>query len=163
MYVQARYRATAEELWAWHLEGEKAFPATPEYGARPEPKEVFVEVGGRWGRHQRSDPTWLLAVEPVGERWRLYHLHTMPVREQVARGGAANLTAWPATSRRRGGRGRSGRIGGKRAPSQLPVGACQRGTGGVFSDMGYACGCAPTAAELRRRDDTGSDTRDAKY
>src|SRR5262249_9101416 len=43
------------------------------------------------------------------------------------------------------------------------AGACQRGTGGVFSDMGYACGCAPTAAELGRRDDTRSDTRDANY
>jgi hypothetical protein len=90
VYVQARSRATAEELWAWHLEGEKLFPAGD---SQPEPKELFVEVGARWGRHWRSDPTWLLAVEPVEECWRMYRLNAMPAREQIERGWAPRMTA----------------------------------------------------------------------
>lgn len=86
VYVQVRYKATVEELWGWHLEGEKLFPAAG--GNWPEPKDLFIEVGGRWGRHKRSDPTWLLAVEPVEECWRMYRLNGMPVREQIERGWA---------------------------------------------------------------------------
>jgi hypothetical protein len=90
-YVQARKAATVEELWAWHLEGEKLFPFDrPPDDARPAgPKELYVEVSARWGRHRRSDPTWLLAVEPVMECWRMYRLCGMPVRQQVAQGWAA--------------------------------------------------------------------------
>jgi hypothetical protein len=90
MYVQVRYKATAEELWTWHLEGEKIFGGG---GAWAEPKELFIEVSTRVGQHRRSDPTWLLAVEPVEECWRMYHLNRMPVREQIEQGWAPQRTA----------------------------------------------------------------------
>jgi hypothetical protein len=94
VYVQVRYGAAAEELWAWHLEGEEVFPqaAGPADDPPGEPKDLYVEVTGRWGRHWRSDPTWLLAVEPVEECWRMYRLSGMPVREQIERGWAPSMT-----------------------------------------------------------------------
>jgi hypothetical protein len=91
VYVQVRYKAAAEELLAWHLGGEEVFP--PADDARPEPKDLYVEMWGRWARHRRSDPTWLLAVEPVEECWRMYRLNGMPVRSQIERGWAPRITA----------------------------------------------------------------------
>jgi hypothetical protein len=90
MYIQARKKATVEELWAWHLEGEEIFPqaAVPTDDTQIEPKELFVEASGRWGKHRRSDPTWLLAVEPVEECWRIYRLCGVSLREQVEQGWA---------------------------------------------------------------------------
>jgi hypothetical protein len=45
-----------------------------------------VAVAARWAGHRRRDPTWLLAVEPVEECWRMYHLSGMPLRQQFERG-----------------------------------------------------------------------------
>jgi hypothetical protein len=88
MYLQARSKASVEELWAWHLEAEALFPAAHSAGdARPTgPKELYVEVAARWAGHRRRDRTWLLAVEPVEECWRLYWLSGMPLRKQFEAG-----------------------------------------------------------------------------
>lgn len=83
MYLQARHKATAEELCAWHLEAEKLFPAGD---TRPLPKDLYVETSERRARHRRGDPTWMLAVEPVEECWRMCRLNGMPVKEQIERG-----------------------------------------------------------------------------
>ena len=54
---------------------------------------------------------------------------------------------------RRGLTGRSTLVGKSMSPHPdhvAWVGTCQRGRGRVFSDAGYVCGGAPTAAELGR-------------
>lgn len=84
LYLQARKRTSVEELWAWHLEAEALFPigeATPNG-----PRELYVEVAARWAGHRRRDRTWLLAVEPIEECWRIYWLCGMPLRGQFERG-----------------------------------------------------------------------------
>lgn len=88
IYLQARRTASVEELWAWHREAESLFPAgDPAAGLPPgTPRELFVEVSARWARHRRRDRTWLLAVEPVEECWRMFWLGGMPLREQFERG-----------------------------------------------------------------------------
>jgi hypothetical protein len=87
LYVQARHKPSVEELWAWHLEGESLFPTgDPAGDARPGPRELHVEVSARWAGHRRRDRTWLLAVEPVEECWRLFWLCGMPLRRQFERG-----------------------------------------------------------------------------
>jgi hypothetical protein len=43
-------------------------------------------VSSRWAGHRRRDRTWLLAVEPVEEFWRIYWLRGMPLRQQFERG-----------------------------------------------------------------------------
>jgi hypothetical protein len=84
LYVQARKAATVEQLWGWHREGEALFPDHAAPGAtRPgDPRGLFVEVAARWAQHRRRDPTWLLAVEPVEECWRMYRLGGMPLGRQ---------------------------------------------------------------------------------
>ncbi|HJZ56536.1 MAG TPA: hypothetical protein VKE74_16340 [Gemmataceae bacterium] len=88
LYVQARNKTSVEEFWAWHLEGESLFPIGPPEGDNPPagPRELFVEVAARWARHRQRDRTWLLAVEPVEECWRIYWLRGMPLRRQFERG-----------------------------------------------------------------------------
>lgn len=88
IYLQVRSRASVEELWAWHLEAESLFPtAQPAGDARPrEPRDLYIEVSSRWAGHRRRDRTWLLAVEPVEEFWRIYWLRGMALREQFERG-----------------------------------------------------------------------------
>jgi hypothetical protein len=88
IYFQARKATTAEELWAWHVEAEQLFPACDPVASKPA-AELFVEVAARRGRHRRSDPTWLLAVEPFEECWRMWRLCGVSLREQVARGWAS--------------------------------------------------------------------------
>ena len=90
MYVQVKKGASVEELWAWHLEAEALFPDAAgavsgdvETGG---PKELYVAVSARWAGHRRRDRTWLLAVEPVGECWRMYHLCGMPLARQFELG-----------------------------------------------------------------------------
>ena len=80
--------ASVEELWAWHLEGEALFPVGPPAGDTPPggPRELYVEVAARWAGHRRRDRTWLLAVEPVEECWRIYWLRGMPLRQQFEQG-----------------------------------------------------------------------------
>jgi hypothetical protein len=89
IYLQVRTKASAEQLWAWHLEAEALFadaagPAPVEGGEGP--KDLFIGVAARWAMHRRRDRTWLLAVEPVGECWRMYHLSGMPLRRQFELG-----------------------------------------------------------------------------
>jgi hypothetical protein len=88
LYLQARKKPSVEDLWAWHLEAESLFPAAPTEGdAGPvEPRELYVEVSSRWAGHRRRDRTWLLAVEPVEECWRMYWLCGMPLRQQFELG-----------------------------------------------------------------------------
>lgn len=87
MYLQLRPKCSVEELWAWHREAESLFPPDATEGAsRAAPRELFVEVAARWSGHRRRDRTWLLAVEPVEECWRMYWLAGMPLREQFERG-----------------------------------------------------------------------------
>jgi hypothetical protein len=88
LYVQARRAATVEQLWAWHLEAEALFPDHEGVGEAPAggPMGLYVEVSARWSGHRRRDRTWLLAVEPVEECWRLYRLCGMPLRRQFDRG-----------------------------------------------------------------------------
>jgi len=83
VHAQVRNPATVEQLWGWHLDGEKLFPAG---GTRCEPVELYVEVARRWGRHRRDDSTWLLGVEPIGECWRMYWWRDVSLRRQVERG-----------------------------------------------------------------------------
>ena len=90
IYVQVRKKASAEELWSWHLEAEALFAGA----AEPAPveadsdsaKDLFVGIAARWATHRPCDRTWLLAVEPVGECWRMYHLSGMPLRRQFELG-----------------------------------------------------------------------------
>lgn len=90
IYVQVRRGASVEELWAWHLEAEALF--TDAAGAVPGdaggPRGLLVAVAARWAGHKLRDRTWLLAVEPVGECWRMYHLCGMPLSRQFERGWA---------------------------------------------------------------------------
>lgn len=88
VYLQARTAASVEELWAWHLDGEALFPVGPsESAARPDgPRELYVEVAARWAGHVRRDRTWLLAIEPIEECWRIYWLSGMPLRQQFELG-----------------------------------------------------------------------------
>ncbi len=92
VYVQMRKGASANELWAWHLEGEALFPdaTSPAPGdtVASGPRELYVAVSARWARHKRRDRTWLLAVEPFGECWRMYHLCGMPLQRQFELGWA---------------------------------------------------------------------------
>jgi hypothetical protein len=84
LYVQVRKATAVEQLWGWHLEGETLFPDHAAPGAtRPGgPRELYIEVAARWAGHRRRDRTWLLAVEPVEECWRMYHLCGMPLQRQ---------------------------------------------------------------------------------
>jgi hypothetical protein len=88
LYVQAQRKASVEELWAWHLEGETLFPKGHPAGDTQSggTRELYVEVGARWAGHRRRDRTWLLAVEPVEECWRIFWLRGMPLRRQFDRG-----------------------------------------------------------------------------
>ena len=90
IYVQAKKGASVEELWAWHLEGESLFPdatgAAPGDTEAGGPRELFVAVAARWAGHWRRDRTWLLAIEPFGECWRMYHLCGMPLSQQFELG-----------------------------------------------------------------------------
>lgn len=86
VYLQMKKGASVEELWAWHLEAEALFPDAAEASEAPEPRELFVAVAARWAGHRRRDPTWLLAIEPVGECWRLYHLCGVPLARQFELG-----------------------------------------------------------------------------
>jgi hypothetical protein len=90
IYLQARKNASVAELWAWHLEAEALFPdAAGQAPSDPAPggaQALFVEVAARWARHRRRDRTWLLAVEPFGECWRIYHLTGMPLARQFELG-----------------------------------------------------------------------------
>lgn len=88
LYVQAHPRASVEELWAWHLEAESLFPIDHSAGdiGKVAPREVYVEVSARWAGHIRRDRTWLLAVEPIEECWRMFWLCRMPLRQQFDRG-----------------------------------------------------------------------------
>ena len=92
LYLQVKKGASVEELWAWHLEAEALFPDAT--GAAPGevevsgPRELYVAVAARWAGHRRRDRTWLLAVEPVGEFWRMYHLCGMPLARQFELGWA---------------------------------------------------------------------------
>jgi hypothetical protein len=84
LYVQARKAPTVEQLWAWHLEGEALFP---DHDAADDtrvggPRDLYTEVSARWAGHRRRDRTWLLAVEPFGECWRIYWLCGMPLQRQ---------------------------------------------------------------------------------
>jgi hypothetical protein len=92
VYIQVRKGASASELWAWHLEGEALFPdvTSPAPGDTEAggPRELFVAVLARWAGHLRRDRTWLMAVEPFGECWRMYHLCGMPLRRQFESGWA---------------------------------------------------------------------------
>jgi hypothetical protein len=90
IYLQARKKASAAELWAWHLEAESLFldaagrePSDPAPGGA---QALFIEVWARWSRHRRRDRTWLLGVEPVGECWRIYHLTGMSLARQFELG-----------------------------------------------------------------------------
>jgi hypothetical protein len=89
MYLQAR-RASAAELWEWHREAEALFPdAAGRAPGDPAPggaQALFVEMAARGARHRRRDRTWLLAVEPFGECWRIYHLAGMPLARQLELG-----------------------------------------------------------------------------
>lgn len=85
IYVQVLRTDAVKKLWAWHLEAESLFPTT-EPAAEVEPRDQFVEVCSRWAAHIRRDRTWLLAVEPVEECWRMYWLSGMPLREQFEKG-----------------------------------------------------------------------------
>jgi len=88
VYYQVRNASTPEELWAWHREAEKLFPASDPLA--PDPAAgLYVEVSARWGRHRRNDPTWLFAVEPFEECWRMYRLNGLSVHEQIERGWTA--------------------------------------------------------------------------
>jgi hypothetical protein len=84
LYVQVRQAATVEQLWGWHREGERLFPDHAAPGAtRPGgPRGLYIEVFARWAGHRRRDRTWLLAVEPVEECWRMYRLGGMPLQRQ---------------------------------------------------------------------------------
>jgi hypothetical protein len=84
LYVQARHQASVENLWAWHLEEETLFPVGQPCEAQP--IDLYVEVSSRWAGHRRHDRTWLLAVEPVEECWRMYWLSGMPLRRQFELG-----------------------------------------------------------------------------
>jgi hypothetical protein len=79
-----------EGLWAWHLEAEVLFPdataAAPADAEIAGPREQFVALATRWAGHRRRDRTWLLAVEPFGECWRMYHLCGMPLSRQFELG-----------------------------------------------------------------------------
>ena len=88
VYVQVKTGASVDELWAWHLEGEALFPDTTgaAAGEGGGPRDLFVAVAARWAGHRRRDRTWLLAVEPFGECWRMYHLCGMPLRRQFELG-----------------------------------------------------------------------------
>ncbi len=90
IYLQARKKASVAELWAWHLEAEALFPnAAGQALSDPAPgraQALFVEVAARSARHRRRDRTWLLAVEPFGECWRIYHLTGMPLARQFELG-----------------------------------------------------------------------------
>lgn len=87
LYLQMRHKCSVAELWAWHLEGESLFPPPPVEGtSREAPRALFVGVAARWSGHRRRDRTWLLAVEPVEECWRMYWLCGVPLREQFERG-----------------------------------------------------------------------------
>jgi hypothetical protein len=90
IYLQARKKASVAELWAWHLEAEALFPdkagRAPGDPAPGGAQALFVEVWARWARHRRRDRTWLLAVEPFEECWRMYHLSGMPLARQFERG-----------------------------------------------------------------------------
>jgi hypothetical protein len=88
VYLQVKKGASAEELWAWHLEAEALFPDAPGDGGVGPPRELFVALFARWASHKRRDRTWLLAVEPFGECWRLYHLCGMPLEKQFELGWA---------------------------------------------------------------------------
>jgi hypothetical protein len=84
LYVQARKASTVEELWAWHLEAEALFP---DHDASSDTRvgrvrELYIEVSARWAGHRRRDRTWLLAVEPFEECWRMYWLCGMPLQRQ---------------------------------------------------------------------------------
>jgi len=88
LYVQARKAPTVEALWAWHLEGEALFP---DHEAAGDPRVgggrgLYIEVFARWAEHRRRDRTWLLAVEPFEECWRMYWLCGMPLQRQFDRG-----------------------------------------------------------------------------
>lgn len=88
LYLQMRHRCSVAELWAWHLEAESLFPPDPSAPGAPPgaARELFIEVAARWSGHRRRDRTWLLAVEPVEECWRMYWLCGVPLREQFERG-----------------------------------------------------------------------------
>jgi hypothetical protein len=90
IYLQARKNASVAELWAWHLQAEALFPdAASQAPGDPAPggaQALFVEAAVRWARHRRRDRTWLLAVEPFGEFWRIYHLTGMPLARQFELG-----------------------------------------------------------------------------
>src|SRR5262249_11464076 len=88
LYVQARKAAPVAQLWAWHLEAEALFPGQDaEAGTRVGgPRELYVEVSARWAGHRRRDRTWLLAVEPFEECWRMYWLCGMPLHQQFGLG-----------------------------------------------------------------------------
>jgi hypothetical protein len=90
IYLQARKKASAADLWAWHLEAAALFPdAAGPAPSDPAPggaQALFVAVAARWARHRRRDRTWLLAVEPFGECWRIYHLTGMPLARQFELG-----------------------------------------------------------------------------
>jgi hypothetical protein len=92
VYLQMRKEASAEELWAWHLEAEALFPdatdSTPPDTEAGGPRELYVALAARWAGHKRRDRTWLLAVEPFGECWRMYHLCGMPLARQFELGWA---------------------------------------------------------------------------
>ena len=84
MYLQARKAATVEELWAWQLGGEALFPDHDTAGDTQAGgiRGLYVEVSARWAGHRRRDRTWLLAVEPFGECWRMYWLCGMALQRQ---------------------------------------------------------------------------------
>jgi hypothetical protein len=92
IYIQVRKGASVDELWAWHLEAESLFPdaSSPPRGevAALGPRERYVALLTRWAEHKRRDRTWLLALEPVGECWRTYHLCGMPLARQFELGWA---------------------------------------------------------------------------
>jgi hypothetical protein len=92
VYVQMRKGDSASELWAWHLEAESLFPdrdsLSPDDGETVGPRELYVALSTRWAKHKRRDRTWLLAVEPCGEAWRMYHLCGMPLARQFELGWA---------------------------------------------------------------------------
>lgn len=89
MYVQVKKGASVDDLWAWHLDAEALFPdatASLPDGEAVRPRELFVAIAARWAGHRRRDRTWLLALEPVGECWRIFHLCGMPLSDQFEQG-----------------------------------------------------------------------------
>jgi hypothetical protein len=88
LYLQADDTLSVAELWVWHVEGETLFP-NPEPASDTRPgaaRDLYVEVSARWAGHRRRDRTWLLAVEPFEEAWRMFCLRGMPLRRQFERG-----------------------------------------------------------------------------